>query len=217
MTASGRSVALTIGDPNGIGPEIAVKAAVALAGNTPRVVLVGDAFVIRHYAEREAKGFAVREVAITAEDSPQPQTIDVVPVESLPREAFAPGHVDGAAGRATVAYVEAALTSVRAGQACAIVGCPHNEMAVNAAGIAFTGYPGLVARLSGLAEERVFLMLIGEMCIRDRSTAIDTDSLNSTLALSMIGCATCGSGNCTPLPSRNILGIGRNHLPSNVT
>jgi 4-hydroxythreonine-4-phosphate dehydrogenase len=162
LTASGRSVALTIGDPNGIGPEIAVKAAVALAGNTPRVVLVGDAFVIRHYAEREAKGFAVREVAITAEDSPQPQTIDVVPVESLPREAFAPGHVDGAAGRATVAYVEAALTSVRAGQACAIVGCPHNEMAVNAAGIAFTGYPGLVARLSGLAEERVFLMLIGD-------------------------------------------------------
>ena len=43
MRDSAKRIALTIGDPNGIGPEIAVKAAVALAGKLPRVVLVGDA------------------------------------------------------------------------------------------------------------------------------------------------------------------------------
>jgi 4-hydroxy-L-threonine phosphate dehydrogenase PdxA len=45
-----KTIALTIGDPNGIGPEIAVKAAAELRGNADlRVILVGDESVIRHY------------------------------------------------------------------------------------------------------------------------------------------------------------------------
>jgi 4-hydroxythreonine-4-phosphate dehydrogenase len=91
LTAPWRTVALAIGDPNGIGPEIAVKAAAALAGSALHVVLVGDAFVVRHYADREAKGFVVREGEATAEDLPAPQTIDVMAVEALPR-ADSVGH-----------------------------------------------------------------------------------------------------------------------------
>lgn len=60
------TIALAIGDPNGIGPEIAVKAAARLADaagqDVPRVVLFGDAFVIRWYGERCASGVALREV-----------------------------------------------------------------------------------------------------------------------------------------------------------
>ncbi len=48
------------------------------------------------------------------------------------------GQIEAAAGRATVAYVEAAIGLVRKGAVDAIVGCPHNETAVNAAGIAFS-------------------------------------------------------------------------------
>jgi len=45
------TIALTIGDPNGIGPEIAVKAAARLAREGgPAVVLVGDEFVVRFYS-----------------------------------------------------------------------------------------------------------------------------------------------------------------------
>ena len=159
MNVSPPVVALAIGDPNGIGPEIAVKATAALAEDKPDIVLLGDPFVVRHYAALVAPGFKVREIA-DGEPS-APQTIDVRAVQALPREAFAAGRVDAAAGRATVAYVEAALAFVRAGHARAVVGCPHNETAVNAAAIPFAGYPSLIARLSGLPEDRVFLMLIG--------------------------------------------------------
>ena len=153
------TVALAIGDPNGIGPEIAVKAAVALAGKPPRLVLVGDSFVLKHYAARQAPDFKIREIA--AGDPPAAQTIDVLAVDALPRAAFVPGRVEAAAGRATIAYVEAALGFLRAGHARALVGCPHNETAVNAAGIAFSGYPGLIARLCAIPEDHVFLLLIG--------------------------------------------------------
>jgi 4-hydroxy-L-threonine phosphate dehydrogenase PdxA len=159
LSASPPTIALAIGDPNGIGPEIAVKTAVTLEGSQLRTVLVGDPFIVRHYAAQAAKGFAVREIA--AGDAPVARTIDVLPVSAMPRGAFVPGRIEAAAGRATVAYVEAALGFVRANCARAVVGCPHNETAVNAAGIPFSGYPSLIARLSGTSEDRVFLMLVG--------------------------------------------------------
>ncbi len=159
MTSSPeRPVAVTLGDPNGIGPEIAVKAAAEFARGGPRVVLVGDESIIRHYHEHHARDLALvpfeagehRDNAIVFHDVP-----------SLSKEKFSPGAVDAAAGRATVAYLEAALGLARAGHVRAIVGCPHSETAVNAAGIPFSGYPSLLARLTGTPEDRVFLMLVG--------------------------------------------------------
>ena len=160
MSALPPAIALAIGDPNGIGPEIAVKAAAALDGGRLRIVLVGDPFIVRHYAAQAASGYAVREIAAGA--MPVARTIDVLPVGAMPRDAFVPGRIEAAAGRATVAYVEAALGWVGANHARAVVGCPHNEAAVNAAGIQFSGYPSLIARLSGMPEDRVFLMLVGD-------------------------------------------------------
>src|SRR5581483_12481139 len=58
-TGSALPVALAIGDPNGIGPEIAVKAAAALAGEGAPISLVGDPFVIDAYAARFANGVAL--------------------------------------------------------------------------------------------------------------------------------------------------------------
>ena len=159
MNASQPTIALTIGDPNGIGPEIAVKAAVSLAGGLLRVILVGDPFVVRAYATREAKGFTIRE--FVADRTSGARAIDVLSVDSLPHHAFVPGRIDAAAGRATVAYIEAALAFARAGHAKAIVGGPHNETAVHAAGIPFSGYPSLIARLCEVPQDQVFLMLVG--------------------------------------------------------
>jgi 4-hydroxy-L-threonine phosphate dehydrogenase PdxA len=50
------TIALSIGDPNGTGPEIAVKAAARLAREGgPAVELVGGEFVVRFYADLCAK------------------------------------------------------------------------------------------------------------------------------------------------------------------
>lgn len=157
MKNSARTIALTIGDPNGIGPEIAVKAAAALRGSDDvRLILVGDEYVIRHYGERCAPDAKFQRLG------PSPSgVIELHPVESLSSTSFRPGHIDADAGRATVAYVAAAIGLVRNGDADAIVGCPHNETAVNAAGIPFSGYPGLIARLTGTPEDKVFMMLVG--------------------------------------------------------
>ena len=149
------SVALAIGDPNGIGPELAVKA----ASLRSHLVLVGDPFVIRDAAEcLESK---LRFGLIEGGRMPPDDEVAILPISQLTREEYRPGVVSPAAGQATVAYVEAGLAFVQAGHATALVACPHSESVVNAAGIAFSGYPSLLARLTGVAEDHVFLLLLG--------------------------------------------------------
>src|SRR5262245_61057509 len=147
MRKDEKTIALTIGDPNGIGPEIAVKAACEMRGNAGiRVILVGDEHVIRHYGGRHADGLRLEPI-----DGRPPADRECIlfhPAGSLPVASFRPGHIESDAGRATVAYVDAAIRLVRQDIADAIIGCPHNETAVNAAGIPFSGYPGLIARLT---------------------------------------------------------------------
>jgi 1,2-dihydroxy-3,5-cyclohexadiene-1,4-dicarboxylate dehydrogenase len=72
-----------------------------------------------------------------------------------------PGRIDAAAGASAVASATAALQACRRGEVDAVVACPHHETAIHQAGIAFSGYPSLVARVCGVPEERVFLMLVG--------------------------------------------------------
>ena len=158
MTQATLPIAVTIGDPHGIGPEIAVKAAVAFMQGGPRVILVGDRFIIEHYRQRLFPDIALREAGDAAPDA---GCIEFLPVEALRPDQFKPGLIDAAAGAAMVAYASAALDFARAGKAHAVVGCPHNETAVNRAGIPFSGYPGLVARLTDMPEDRVFMMLVG--------------------------------------------------------
>ena len=144
------AIAIACGDPNGIGPELAWKVAVQAVerADPVRPILVGDARVLAHYR---------RLLAVT------PAVASVVEVVGTPGRLghdFRPGHLCAAAGRATVACVEAALALVQAGRARAILAAPHSETAVNAGGIAFSGYGGLLADLTGTAREAVFLMLV---------------------------------------------------------
>ncbi len=158
MTQASLPIAITIGDPHGIGPEIAVKAAVAFLQGGPRVILVGDRFIIDHYRQLLFPDLALREAGDTA---PGADCLEFLPVAALRPDQFKPGQIDAAAGAAMVAYAAAALDFARAGKAHAVVGCPHNETAVNRAGIPFNGYPGLVARLTNMPEDQVFMMLVG--------------------------------------------------------
>jgi 4-hydroxythreonine-4-phosphate dehydrogenase len=122
------------------------------------VILVGDRFVIEHYAQRLFPDVALRE---TQDAAPGAGCIEYLQVEAMTPGQFKPGEIAAEAGAAMVAYAAAAVDFARAGKAHAVVGCPHNETAVNRAGIPFSGYPGLLARLTNMPEERVFMMLVG--------------------------------------------------------
>ena len=151
-------IAISIGDANGIGPEIAIKAAAGFDSASPaQAVLVGDRYVIEHY--RASLGIQKRLADFEQADADREMAICDVP--SLPREDFSPGRICAAAGRATIAYVSSCVDLVRSGHCAAIVGCPQNETAVHQAGIEFSGYPPLIADLTQTPRDKVFMMLSG--------------------------------------------------------
>jgi len=151
-----KPIAVAIGDPNGIGPEIAVKAAISSVGSHLPPVLIGDTYVIEHYLRLCNSGLKLKSWG----DGLDEKSIYHIPVNAMPNSLFAPGKIAPEAGLATVAYVSAAVDLAVNNTMGGVIGCPHTETAVNQAGILFSGYPGLIARLTGTPEDEVFLMLV---------------------------------------------------------
>ncbi len=138
------TIALSLGDPYGIGPEV-----VAAALAEPRVrrachpVLFGDAGVLA----RAAKVARVR----------LPAT-EVVGVTDLTRRRFRFGQPGPEAGRAAVAYLEAAVRALRAGEAHGLCTAPIHKKRVSAAGFRFPGHTEYLQRR--FAAQRVVMMLV---------------------------------------------------------
>jgi len=144
-----KRIALTVGDPNGIGPEIALKSLAALPpAQRAQITLFGPESVLARTAQALSLQALLAEVA-------------VVSVGHLPDAAYRPGEVCAEAGHSAVVSASAAIEACCAGTFDAVVAGPHHETAIARAGITFNGYPGLVARVSGVPEDAVFLMLVG--------------------------------------------------------
>jgi 4-hydroxythreonine-4-phosphate dehydrogenase len=147
-------LAIALGDPSGIGPEIALKIAAdpALRARAA-ITLVGDEAVLRAHAAglRLPLEFTNAGLRLAGGE------VGFHPVPIGPAPAL--GRISAEAGRATLAFLDAAVALVRAGAADAVISGPHNETAVNSAGIRFAGYPGYLAAKLGVPEDRIFLML----------------------------------------------------------
>ena len=144
-----RRIALSLGDPNGIGPEIVLKALHALAGDDRlRVTVFGSPAVLERAAQ------------VTGLQSFLP-TLHLRTVGELPVAANRAGEINAEAGASTVESAMAAIQACQGGEFDAVVAGPHHETAIAKAGIPFSGYPSLVARACHMPEGQVFLLLVG--------------------------------------------------------
>jgi 4-hydroxy-L-threonine phosphate dehydrogenase PdxA len=151
-------VAISIGDPAGIGPEVALKAAL-----DPRVcsvakpVLVGDAGFVAMHAT--LCGLAPTLRSFGAADAIDWSSDGVLVLD--PGDLGGPvaiGKVAASHGRSAHAAVRLATEAALAGAVDAVVAAPITETSIRDAGIAFDGNPSFVARCAGVPEEDVFLM-----------------------------------------------------------
>ena len=138
-------IAIACGDPAGIGPEISLKAAL-----DPRVLAVCRPVL---FGSREVLLMHARPAGLSL------QGIELFEVRQEKPEI---GKITASHGRAIIAAAEAAIRAALAGDFDAVVGAPHTEAAIHAAGIEFDGYPSFVARVAGLPPEDGILMLCFE-------------------------------------------------------
>jgi 4-hydroxythreonine-4-phosphate dehydrogenase len=163
--ASRPSLALTVGEPAGIGPEIAIRAAWALRREA-RCVLVGDAAFLSLTAsliDPAIRLSAISTLALRHSGLPH-FGLDVIPVIDVPLDAHVvPGTLDAGNGRAVLATldlaIEGAVGGGGAGWFDAIVTAPLQKSTINDAGVAFSGHTEYLADKTG--TPKVVMMLAG--------------------------------------------------------
>jgi 4-hydroxythreonine-4-phosphate dehydrogenase len=137
-------IGITMGDPNGIGAEIIVKALLCSEIQSLCVPLVfGDIKIIE---------YAKKLVGVTNE-------INVINVTKLGKEGLSPGHQDKKAGEASLLYIKEAVRFALEGKIAAIVTAPISKESIHLAGAKYPGHTEMLQELTG--AKRVAMMFEG--------------------------------------------------------
>lgn len=162
--SNSRPIVVTLGDPAGIGPEVAARV-IAAHGGTSRVplVFIGSRWSLQ--AGAMAAGLALPELPHTGSfDGPLPpiSLIDLGDGQIDTPVGFAFGQVNADCGSLAVMAVEQAAGLCIDGSAAAMVTCPINKEAIHAAGyVDDIGHQEILARLTGARWTATMLMTPG--------------------------------------------------------
>ncbi len=138
-----RPIAITIGDPGGVGPEILLRAVAGGRLDAPFVVY-GEAAVLEHC--QEAIGTSV--------------DLANLPLAEVPGvgDHVVRGEVDRGNGAASFAYLQAALAATIAGECAALVTLPVNKEAIRLSVPDFSGHTGVIAAACGVSDYTMALV-----------------------------------------------------------
>ncbi len=142
-------IALTIGDPAGIGPE--VTAGALAHGNLNdfcRPLVIGDAGVLQQAAAFAGVRLDLERVASVAEASFRPGTVSLLDLANVDLSSLAIGQVQGAAGRAAYAYIRTAIELAMVGEVDAVGTAPINKEALRDGGVPYLDHTAMFADLT---------------------------------------------------------------------
>ena len=152
-------LAVTAGDPAGIGPEIVAKS--ILDGRLPALGRIAV------YAHPALFDDACREIGLDAlprvpmeDDGPWPRLVEVEMPRPDPPAGFALGVPSAFTGGVAAACVKAAARAALARHADAVVTAPLAKAALSAAGIPFPGHTEMLADLAGVPD--VAMMFVAD-------------------------------------------------------
>ena len=185
MTAPQPLLAVTPGEPAGIGPEILLQ--VHRYHPEFRVVAVADPDLLRQTAERAGMDLVIRE---WREGDPLVAgELACLPVRTA-RNAV-PGQLDPANGAYVLDTLRRATALVRAGVAAALVTGPVHKGVINQAGVAFSGHTEFLAELAGVADVVMMLAAPGlrvalvttHLPLRQVADAVTAERLETVLRI----------------------------------
>lgn len=161
-------LAISAGDPAGVGPEVAVRALASLPSDAPAALLFGDA---EDLSKRLASAGLTHRAVLRDVGRCDPEVVAA--------------HRDHArAGELAFASLDGAIDAVLAGEADAVVTAPVSKAAITMAGHAFIGQTEHLARRAKLEDDDVTMMFLGprlsvslvttHLSVRDVPDAITT-------------------------------------------
>lgn len=203
-----KPIALTMGDPSGIGPEIVMKVMAEPGLEIPRVV-IGDVGVLNRAAQASNVPLEARSVSLS-EFCPDAPFVQVLAVTDLPAD-LPLGKVQAQSGQAAFEYVKVGIEAALAGEVSALVTAPINKEAMRLAGLLYPGHTEILADLSDCVDYtmmmssddlRVVLVTIHES-LRDAIDLVTTENVLRSIRLAHA--AMVGAG--IPNPRIGVAGL----------
>ncbi len=188
QTAQNRKdIAITCGDPAGIGPEIVLKSFKRLPLHLRKKILL---FADRFFMEKIGRDLDINTTMTDEND----RTGKSLRLHHLPKCGITKkeiGRVSAKTGRIAICSIDSALTAISKGTCCAIVTAPINKEAINMAGYRVAGHTEYFSAYDGGAD--VVMMMAGKklkvalvtthVAIKDLAKAITRQKVLKTLQI----------------------------------
>jgi 4-hydroxythreonine-4-phosphate dehydrogenase len=181
-------IALTSGEPAGIGPDICIAA--AAQSLDARLLVIGDARMLMERAS--AIGSAIDIRAVTKPDSVGPHAAGLMHVLDVPvRQDVRPGRLDRANAEYVLEVLRRGISIAASMPAAALVTAPVQKSVINEAGIAFTGHTEFLAAETA-AKLPVMMLAAGDLRValatthvrlRDVPGSLDIETLTQILLI----------------------------------
>lgn len=147
-------IAVPMGDPAGIGPELVLKTvADPETSAQARCAVVGDRAVLeRTMAYPGSPRLAIQPMTSPAEGDYSPGILNLLDLGNVDMGMFAVGQVSGMCGRAAYEYIERSVKLTLANSVDAIATPPINKEAFRAGGVPYIGHTEAFAALTGVSD-----------------------------------------------------------------
>ena len=164
-------IAVTMGDPAGIGPEIVARTFTGSGfRDESRALVVGNPEILERAAKLLELPLRVNEISEPEEAAFETGAVDVLAVGEVPGD-LPFGELDARAGDAAFRYVERATELASAGRVGAIATAPLNKEAIHLAGHKYPGHTEILAELTG-TEDYAMMLVTDELKVIHVSTHV---------------------------------------------
>ena len=146
-------VAIPIGDPAGVGPEITVKAlALKEIFDAARCVVVGDKKIIENAIKITGTNLSVNVIDEPEDGDYSEGVVNVIDLNNIDMDKFEFGKVQGMCGKAAYEYIEKSVQLANDRKVDAVATTPINKEALRAGGINFIGHTEIFGALTNTPD-----------------------------------------------------------------
>ncbi|MGA2192264.1 MAG: 4-hydroxythreonine-4-phosphate dehydrogenase PdxA [Nitrospirota bacterium] len=151
-------IALTMGDPAGVGPEIILKALnVKTVQDVCVPVVIGDMDVLEDAKGPLPRGTQPRLTSVTTPATSAGDAFEVIDLKKVKPGEITVGQASASAGHASVAYIKKAVALALDGKVAAITTAPINKETLKMAGYPWPGHTELLGELTGASDYGMML------------------------------------------------------------
>lgn len=142
-------IAVPIGDPAGIGPEITVKAAASKkVFDIANCVIIGDKAIIENAIRITGVNLKVNLITEPSEGDFREGILNLIDLKNVDLDKFKFGKVNGMCGKAAYEYIAKSIELANSGKVDAVATTPINKESLRAGGVNYIGHTEIFGALT---------------------------------------------------------------------